>query len=210
MPSPRRTLALLLAIASAGATSCRERTVRPERPNLPRDLRLMTEHLDRLALRLEPADPGSEARSGPVPQVLRAQVAGPRERAPAEDEPLDEGRTPANNQSPAPVTPASSRIESDFLPLVSEPRFRDWNPDARVAREQGVSIRYDSALNRVVCEGCRARADGSIDLSDFGSGSSGGSGSGDGDSGSAGSGPTASDRAGPAGGGSTKDGPIDR
>lgn len=165
---------------------------RPERPTLPRELRLMSEQLDRLALRLEPAEPERDARPVPRPEVPHSWVVGPRERVEAEAELGTRGRGEAGAHDPLPV---------------AEPRFRDWNPDVRVALERGVSIRYDSELNRVVCEGCRERGGGGFDFS--GSGPSGGSGGGDG--GSTGSGGAVSAGAGPGGsGGSAKSGPIDR
>ena len=116
--------------------------------------------------------------------------AGLRERAESEAEPGTKAQ--ASDPTPERVAPALlATVALDFL-SVAEPRFRDWNPDVRVALEHGVSIHYDSARNRVVSEGCRAMEGGGFDL--YGSG--GESGGGDGGSTDSGAGSAGGDHGG--------------
>ncbi|MCJ7587168.1 MAG: FecR family protein [Candidatus Aminicenantes bacterium] len=58
-------------------------------------------------------------------------------------------------------------------------RFRDWNPDVKIALRAGVSIRYDSRSNQVICpqSGISSRGSDHLLRGDFGSGSSHSSGS---------------------------------
>jgi hypothetical protein len=179
---------------------------RPRRQPLPRELRPMAEQLDRLAARL-----GSEAPE-PVRTAIRREVprpdGAPRERVAPSTDPAEAGdhAAPETLAAVAP-TPALPR------PTPVEARFRDWNPDVRAARAAGVGIRYDSALNQVVCLGCRAwrgsgaqpGASGGLSASRA---SEGGGASGGGASGSAPAGPAGG--AAGAGAGGARSGPIDR
>ena len=56
-------------------------------------------------------------------------------------------------------------------------RFRDWNPDVKIALREGVSIRYDSRSNQVICPqtGASSRGSDRFGRGDVGSRSSSGS-----------------------------------
>jgi hypothetical protein len=58
----------------------------------------------------------------------------------------------SNKVSPADVSDKSRGSSSDRLRSnPSSARFRDWNPDIKVARSAGVSIRYSSRSNEIRC-----------------------------------------------------------
>jgi hypothetical protein len=181
----------------------------PERPRLPPHLRRMGDELDRMAKHIGGPRPN-------VPIVFSKAEASPEapgraENGPAGRKPV-EGSEPRAVTSPAVTSPAATQ---PAVALAHEPgpgspgRFRDWNPDVRVAREAGVRIRYDSASNQVICDGCLAAGArgeaGALANSSLASSSAGGA-AGNGVAG-------ASSTAGPMGGGgaaASRSGPIEK
>lgn len=90
-----------------------------------------------------PVDPRREAA-----RVLRG-AGTPASALPRGDRPSGEAAA-ARNPSLAP--PLSERPAAPARPAEGPgARFRDWNPDLRVARELGVRIEYSSARNEVIC-----------------------------------------------------------
>jgi hypothetical protein len=56
--------------------------------------------------------------------------------------------TRANNQLAPVSNPAGQPVSRQ--PIKLNPRFRDWNPDLRVARQLGIHVLYDSSRNSIV------------------------------------------------------------
>jgi hypothetical protein len=90
------------------------------------------------------ADPGQEAArifrglSGPAAVPRRVVSPGTEPEARADATAAPDGR---------PETPGAAARRGLPEPV----RFRDWNPDLRVARELGVRIEYSSARNEIRC-----------------------------------------------------------
>lgn len=171
-------------------------TPRPDPPTLPPDLRDLRAHLDRLAKEMgfDRPDAGrrAEVRREVGPSLVKIQ-------APEKSAPKDGDETVPASAS-APVPPAASPYQA---------RFRDWNPDVRAARVAGVTIRYDSSANRVVCVGCgRSLTGGTGDLA---TGQATLSASSSSDAPGAGvSGTSVTNGGGAGGNGGAKSGPIDK
>ncbi len=103
-----------------------------------------------------PVDPQREAvrafRGGETP------AAGPERRVNPAGKTVDRGNfvavplAPGRSETPVRRDDAS-RAGKNIGGAVAGPgaRFRDWNPDVRVARDLGVSIEYSTARNEVRC-----------------------------------------------------------
>ena len=108
-------------------------------------------------------------------------------------------RDPAFRRNEKGTSITIRRISNRSLRRAPSVRFRDWNPDARVALRAGVSIKYISKNNEISCPELRmssrngvvyrgGRATGARLTSSGGGGSGGGSSGGSSGSGSSGSG----------------------
>jgi hypothetical protein len=96
------------------------------------------------AARRRPADPESEAAR--IFRGIDGEAMAPRAVSAPERKAV-EGRDPAA----VPVNPGrrvEKPIRSEGIPAA---RFRDWNPDLRIARDLGVHIEYSSVRNEIRC-----------------------------------------------------------
>ncbi len=93
------------------------------------------------------ADPRREAAR--VFRGIDGPAAAPRKIAAPDMKPIQSG-----NMTAVPVGPAGRADGPATSPgraVPSSVRFRDWNPDLRVARELGVHIEYSSVRNEIRC-----------------------------------------------------------
>ncbi len=93
------------------------------------------------------ADPRREAAR--IFRGIDGPAAAPRKIAAPDMKPIQSG-----NMTAVPVGPAGRADGPGTSPgrvIPSSARFRDWNPDLRIARELGVHIEYSSLRNEVRC-----------------------------------------------------------
>ncbi len=121
----------------------------------------------------QPANPGLEAirifRGLESPRALPERSASPWPRLDDTRKAVAVPGPAAKSEAPVagPATEPGDRRSHPEAPG-SASRFRDWNPDLKVARELGVRIEYSSLQNAVVCPELRLSSRDVIERPGFG------------------------------------------